>query len=445
MLPTSPGLALSDDEPDRRPAVLRDRAAAEAYVASVCFKHGPPRLLGVELEWLVNHAADPSRPTRPRDLVDALGPHTPSSLLPGSASRPLPRGSTVTVEPGGQVEIASPPFASVADLVDTVSADVATLYQRLSAAGLRPLDRAADPLRPPRRILDLPRYQAMETAFDRVGPYGRIMMCSTAAVQVCVDAGAGADVATRWTALHLLGPVLLAAFANSPVVHGRSTGWKSSRMASWLALDPVRTAPPVQVSGDPALAWARRAVQTPLLCLRRPGSRWDAPPGLSFGDWADGALPVPPTTADLDYHLTTLFPPVRPHGHIEVRYLDAQPVAEWAAPVALLAALLATSGSTERAIEVCEPGRGRWSTAARHGLADRVLARCAARVFELGCRALPDIAAPPWVHRLLERITEQRVLRGRCPADDPARLTDGRAPGTPSRLVPHPHRGGQRR
>jgi hypothetical protein len=31
------------------PAILRDRAAAAAYVALVCFKHGPPRLPGVEL------------------------------------------------------------------------------------------------------------------------------------------------------------------------------------------------------------------------------------------------------------------------------------------------------------------------------------------------------------------------------------------------------------
>ena len=29
---------------------LHDRAAAATYVASVCFKHGPPKLVGVELE-----------------------------------------------------------------------------------------------------------------------------------------------------------------------------------------------------------------------------------------------------------------------------------------------------------------------------------------------------------------------------------------------------------
>lgn len=32
------------------------------YVAMVCFKHGPPRLLGVELEWTVHHATIPVVP-----------------------------------------------------------------------------------------------------------------------------------------------------------------------------------------------------------------------------------------------------------------------------------------------------------------------------------------------------------------------------------------------
>lgn len=32
-----------------------------------------------------------------------------------------------------------------------------------------------------------------------------------------------------------------------------------------------------------------------------------------------------PTLDDLAYHVTTLFPPVRPRGFLEVSYLDAQP------------------------------------------------------------------------------------------------------------------------
>ena len=61
---------------NRTARVLADRAAGEAYVASVCFKHGPPRLTGVELEFTVHHADDPARPLDPDVLATALGPHS---------------------------------------------------------------------------------------------------------------------------------------------------------------------------------------------------------------------------------------------------------------------------------------------------------------------------------------------------------------------------------
>ena len=67
--------------PDAGPSVLRDCADAEAYVASVCFKHGPPRLTGIELEWLV-HGPDPARPLDRDALAAALGPHAPTALAP---------------------------------------------------------------------------------------------------------------------------------------------------------------------------------------------------------------------------------------------------------------------------------------------------------------------------------------------------------------------------
>ena len=195
-------------EPVAPARVLRTVAEAEAYVASICFKHGPPRLVGVELEWLVHSASAPTAPLDRAGLRAALGPYAPPSLDPRSPSRPLPGGSTVTVEPGGQVELASPPLAPLGTLVRTVATDVEALHTRLTAHGLRPQPRAADPIRPPRRVLDLPRYREMERCFDRIGPWGRSGMCSTAAVQVCVDAGEGADVARRWEAVHALGPVL---------------------------------------------------------------------------------------------------------------------------------------------------------------------------------------------------------------------------------------------
>jgi glutamate--cysteine ligase len=414
--------AIEESAPDAGPTVLHDCADAEAYVASVCFKHGPPRLVGVELEWLLHTADRPDLPVDAAVLVAALGPHTPTSLEPHSPARPLPGGSTVTVEPGGQIELASPPLPDLAALLSTVRADTGVLHGLLAACGLRPEPRAADPLRPPVRVLDLPRYRAMEQAFDRHGPRGRSAMCSTAAVQVCVDAGAGADVARRWSAAHALGPVLLAAFANSPRLHGRRTDWKSSRWASWLWSEPARTAPPSVAdveTADPAAAWARRVVASPVLCVRRDGE-WLVPEGVTFADWVCGALPGPlPTTADLDYHVSTLFPPVRPHGHLEVRYVDMQAGRGWALPTAVLTALLSDPEAIDRTREACEPARDRWVSAARHGLDDRVLAVAAARVFELALARLPAVGAPGWLVDDLTVMTERQVLRGLCPADLP--------------------------
>lgn len=410
--------------PDAGPSVLRDCADAQAYVASVCFKHGPPRLIGVELEWLVQRTTVPDAPVDLATLTAALGPHAPTTLDPASPARPLPAGSTITVEPGGQAELASPPFADLGQLLDAVRSDGAELLGRLAAHGVLPHPRAADPLRPPRRLLQLPRYRAMEESFDRTGPYGRSAMCSTAAVQVCVDTGEGAAVARRWAAVHAVGPVLLAAFANSPVLHGRRTGWKSSRWAAWLACDPARTAPPplhdTDPDVDPAPAWARRVLHTPLLCVRGEGSRWTVPRGLTFADWLDGALPTRPTTADLDYHVSTLFPPVRAHGFLEIRYVDAQAGDGWALPTAVLAAVLSDDAAVDRVLEVCAPARGRWVSGARHGLDDRVLARAAAAVFALAADRLPGLGAPAWVRDALADVIERQVLRGRCPADDPA-------------------------
>ncbi|MQA08746.1 MAG: ergothioneine biosynthesis glutamate--cysteine ligase EgtA [Pseudonocardiaceae bacterium] len=386
---TEAACALWDDPAEPLPSVFRQRTEAEAYVASVCFKHGPPRLLGVELEWTVHHADNPARPLEPAHLADALAPHTPQLLRSASPAHPLPSGASLTVEPGGQVEISSLPHHSLAALRTAVTADIDYLAELLGRAGLALGSHGTDPHRTPRRLLRTPRYDAMERAFEPIGEHGITMMCSTAAIQVCLDVGERWQAAQRWSAIHALGPVLVAAFANSPVLGGKDTGWASSRLRSVLGTDEVRTVPgPTGV--DPAEGWARRALDTPLLCLRRADGSWDAPPGMSFADWIDGALPLPPTASDLDYHLSTLFPPVRPHGYYEVRYLDAQPLHSWFAPVALLTALLDADDTTSAALDACAPVADKWLRAARHGLADTELARAAKRVFELGCQALEN-------------------------------------------------------
>lgn len=409
--------------------VLRRAAEAIEHITGICFKTGPPRQVGVELEWTTHLTADPSAYVTAGDLVEALGVHTPEAL--GNPHPvPLPGGGTVTVEPGLQVEISSAPAGSLAELHTAVTADREALTGLLATRGIVLGDRGLDPHREPRRTLDTPRYAAMDRAFDSAG---RTMMGSTAGLQVCFDAGEAGQIAARWAALHEVGPALLALFANSP-----RHGWASARTATWHGIDPRRSGP-VPSSADPAVSWAHYAVQAPLLCVRRDQGRWDVPAGVTMADWIEaGGIeggpvgtgriggrrigprrqqppqltdPVtrPPTVEDLDYHLNTLFPPVRPRGYLEVRYLDTQPGDEWIAPAAVLTALLSDDTLTDQARELAAPAAGRWHAAARSGLADHPVRRAATGLADLACRHLDRTGLSAPVRDTVTDIVSRRL------------------------------------
>ncbi|HEY5880766.1 MAG TPA: ergothioneine biosynthesis glutamate--cysteine ligase EgtA [Nakamurella sp.] len=394
--------------------------AAEAWIPRTCFKKGPPGRTGIELEFLVAQVGDDDLAAhypqhRHPQLIDTLN-GGPDGGLDGR----------VTVEPGGQVELSSRPGNSLPRTIDSVHRDVSLLRRRARADGARLIGLGVDPIRPPRRITAERRYLAMEQYFRPWGAAGPAMMCSTASVQVNVEAATSdSNLAKRWDLLHAIGPALVAAFANSPRRGGRPTGYKSSRQAIWQCLDPARTrSQPRLSSDDPATAWTRWALDAPLMLIRRANGDWSAPRGLSFRGWirhgqgAVGDRP-PPTTDDLAYHLTTLFPPVRARGHLEIRYLDAQPGCWWIVPTAVIATLLDDPVAADRALAACAPVRDRWMAAARFGPADPSLGRAATEVLSAAADGLRRDPGTARFADQVERYLQRWTLLGRSPADDP--------------------------
>jgi glutamate--cysteine ligase len=473
-----------------------DEEHAAGHVHGICLKTGPPHRVGVELEWLVRDARDPALPVPAGRIAAAVtafdavrgnpghgngngedgdGPELPTSSRPGV----LPSGALLTTEPGGQLELSSQPADSLADLVRATSADLAVLRAELATRGLELAGIGLDPLRPPRRVLTLPRYAAMEAFFDAGGPWGRQMMCATASVQVCLDAGDDSDGPTgyrrRWQLLHAIGPVLVGAFANSPLRDGEPTGWVSSRQQVWARMDPGRTRPP-RMNGDPRADWAAYALDAQVMCVRDPDSAdWSIPTGLTFRDWVRGAtagLPVRqtsslaaagrvgngaangraagdtaspsegaawdgaagggdrrlrrPTAGDLEYHLSTLFPPVRPRGHFELRMIDAQPGDGWVVPLAVCTALLSDVQASDAALAAVAPlwnGRwpeddGPWVRGARFGPADPAIGRASRACFTAARDALDHMSAPAAIKGAVDAFIDQYVNKDRCPADD---------------------------
>ena len=101
-----------------------------------------------------------------------------------------------------------------------------------------------------------------------------------------------------------------------------------------------------------------------------------------------------PTVADLDYHLTTLFPPVRPRGYLEIRCIDALPDRWWPALAALTVTLVDDPSRPTGPRAVPSRCAQRVEAAAREGLADPGAARAAATgCVEVAARAA---ARRPW-------------------------------------------------
>jgi glutamate--cysteine ligase len=401
---------LSELRPEPPPDTeLTSANTAAAHISTDCLTDGPVGRVGLEIE---AHCFDLANPSRRPGWDEITGVISGIGALPG--------GSPITIEPGGAVELSGPPFDGVLPAITAMAADRAVLRSAFADAGLGLVLLGADPLRPARRVNPGDRYRAMEEFFEasQTGAAGAAMMTSTASVQVNLEAGPQPGWADRVRLAHALGPTMIAIAANSPLLGGKFTGWRSSRQWVWSQLDSARCGPILGVDGDdPASDWARYAMKAPVM-LVHPTPEMDAVPvtdWVPFADWADGRVLLGdrrPTVADLDYHLTTLFPPVRPRRFLEIRYLDSVPDAHWPALVFTLATLLDDPVAADIAAEATEPVAMAWDRAAQVGLGDRLLAAAAARCVQAAAER-----APAELEESMQRLVRS-VDKGRCPADD---------------------------
>jgi glutamate--cysteine ligase len=397
-------------------AVLTERAA-ETYVAAAGFRVGPIGRVGVEVEYPVR---DPRMPLA-RASIARLTAAT-------AGIGPLPGGGQISVEPGGQLEISSAVGASLADCVDATRADLAVVRAALAADGLLLEGTGLDPHRRPELVTAHPRYLALAEYHARSGDKGLAVMCNSASVQVCLDAGDESDgwggYRRRWWLADAIGPVLLAAFANSPR-SVRGTRWVSYRQALRFGTDPTRTRAPRR-GGEPRTDWAAYALRANVAMIAEPApARWQVPTGLTMRSWLRGNGPRPVTLDDLERHLGTLVPPVRPRGYLEFRMIDQQPGDGWVVPLAVVTALLddpvAADAAAAATAHLRSPLRRHrdWLAAARTGLADPRLATAALACFTAAAAALDRRGAGQRVQRAVTAFIERYVARGACPGDDP--------------------------
>ena len=261
---------------------------------------GPrPYGVGLEHEWFVTR--DGEAICDPALIRPAIEQHGPLAL-----------GSRITFEPGGQLELSTPPSPSGPEALRVAEMDSAEMMMRLAAHGMRCVAVGLDAGSPRPRVIDEPRYRAMAQYFAQQGSAGAVMMQHTASLQINV--GFHEEPETQWELAHDLAPILAAMFAHSPLVAGHPSGWQSTRLAVWSALDPARTRP-VASKTDCRNAWTRYALDAPVMLIHGAQTCVVPEAPLTLRRWIiDGHPDGYPDEDDLGYHLTTLFPPIRPRG-----------------------------------------------------------------------------------------------------------------------------------
>jgi len=270
-----------------------------------------------------------------------------------------PIGGSITLEPGGQLELSGAPLK-------TVHETEAELRQHLSQVGA-----VANQLgigfiglgfSPKWTLAELPlmpkdRYRIMMRYMPKRGGHGLDMMFRTATVQVNMDFGGEADMVRKLRVGLALQPVVTALFANSPFTQGKPNGFQSYRAQMWQDTDPDRTGalPFAFEDGMGFERYVDYALDVPMYFVYR-GGRYIDVAGASFRDFLDGKLEAlpgeKPIMEDWANHLTTLFPEVRLKKFLEMRGADAGPLDLLLALPALWAGLLYDSTALDGAADL---------------------------------------------------------------------------------------------
>ncbi len=352
-------------------------------------------------------------------------------------------GASITLEPGGQVELSGAPFRRLGDLAAEVRRNREALY-----ACVEGLDQhwIACGLHPYAKIDEIPfvpkgRYAVMRDFLPRYGDLAHWMMKGTCCVQANFDYESEADCAEKFHVSLDLAPLNVALFANSPLAEGKETRWMSYRGHIWTRVDPRRTGfPPGVRDGYTHAGWIAYLLDCPMMFYMRDG-QWAHAEGRTFRDWMDHGIDgCFPNADDWALHQTSVFPEVRVKRTIEIRSADAVPIDLAIAFCALWTGLLygALADARTLATSFREAGGNvpvelRFAAAARNGLegdyGGRRYAHWAADLCAVARRGLVTLGEDASLLDPLDAL----VATGRSPA---ARLLDAfRADPSPRNVL----------
>lgn len=330
--------------------------------------------------------------------------------------------SSVTLEPGGQLELSGKLCSDLCCCQQDFSHHIQNIVTAGQPLGLTFLGLGVQPITPLQAIdwLPKPRYAIMREYMQRTGDRGQHMMKLSAGLQVNLDFCDEADGLDKMRTGQLLAPLFYALFANSPLMNGQPTGFLSTRGEIWARTDPDRSGliPGLFRSGAGLSTYVEYALDVPMYFIQREEHILDlTQTRFSFRQFmVEGFEGHRPTLADWDQHLSTLFPEVRLRPQIELRSADSLPPHLVMAVAALSKGLLYDAEARYQVGRLLDPGndadrmelyRNSWRLGLRTPCGNHTLR-------EVACELL-----------VVAREALLRLGSGRCPGADESCFLDG--------------------
>ncbi len=224
--------------------------------------------------------------------------------------------STITLEPGSQIEISIKPYKDLNRLekeYKKICHDILTVLEKKGQVILSTGYRVKDTLNEI-NLIPKQRYHYMYEYFKSCGKYAHNMMKMTASTQVSIDYENEADYIKKYRILNVLSPVFYAFFDNAPFFEGNIYDKYCIRSQIWDNCDEKRCGVITDAITDhfSYASYAQFIINQALI--------------FNGDKYLDHTLFKDMFSPNLiDHALSMVFPDIRTRKYIEIRMVDSLP------------------------------------------------------------------------------------------------------------------------
>lgn len=244
----------------------------------------------------------------------------------------LKDGASITIEPGGQLELSTPILKDIKSVDFWFKKHVAEIKAVTNNETTAWIGTGLSPFQDIQDITIVPkeRYNVMINYLPSKSMSSLFMMKATASVQVSLDYESEEDAGKKLFTAVTLSPFINSFYGNSPIYNGKWIEQVSHRGFVWSKMDKDRSGFLEDVLKKGRFSfdiWVDYLLNVPMMfyCI---DDKFIPANGRSFKSYMESGFNGHfPDALDWEMHITSVFPEVRLKKFIEIRGADSNPTA----------------------------------------------------------------------------------------------------------------------